>query len=145
MSLRRKARSYALQMLFQWEVGRNDLKSIEEGFWARARSEKSTRAFANELFEGAAAGAAELDALLAENTKNWRAERLASTDRAILRLAAYELRAGKTPPKVVLNEAIELAKEFSSQDAAGFINGVLDAVARSLGKKGGASKAATQE
>jgi N utilization substance protein B len=144
MALRRKARSFALQMLFQWEVGRTDPKTIEEGFWARARSEKNTRAFANELFEGAAAGAAELDELLAASTQNWRAERLASTDRAILRLAAYELRAGKTPPKVAINEAIELAKEFSSADAARFINGVLDAVARALGKTGGASKSAAR-
>ena len=144
MALRRRARSFALQMLFQWEVSRADPKVIEEGFWARAHSEKNTRTFANELFEGAAAGAVELDELLAANTQNWRAERLASTDRAILRLAAYELRAGKTPPKVVMNEAIELAKEFSSEDAARFINGVLDAVARALGKTSDATQSAAR-
>ena len=86
-----------------------------------------------------------MDALLAANTQNWRPERIASTDRAILRLAAHELRVGKTPPKVVLNEAIELAKEFSSADAAAFINGVLDSVLRSMGKKESSSKAAAQE
>jgi transcription antitermination protein NusB len=135
MSVRHKAREYALQMLFQWEVGRQDPARIEDGFWRIARAEKTTRAFANELFEGSAAQATELDVLLAAHTENWRPERLALIDRAILRLAACELRTIKTPPKVVLNEAIELAKKFSSEDAARFINGVLDAVLRSLQPK----------
>jgi len=135
MSLRHKAREYALQMLFQWEIGRQDPHRIEEGFWRMARAEKTTRALAQEFFEGAAAGAAELDALIAAHAKNWRLERMAVIDRAVLRLAAWELRAGKTPPKVVLDEAVELAKKFSSQEAASFVNGVLDAVLKSLPKK----------
>jgi N utilization substance protein B len=135
VSLRRKSRAFALQMLFQWEVGHMDIKRLEDGFWRMARAEPSTRAFANELFEGAAAGAAELDTLLAAHSKNWRIERMGVVDRAILRLAAYELSAGKTPPKVVLNEAVELAKQFSSAEAAPFINGILDSVLRSLKKK----------
>jgi N utilization substance protein B len=135
MSLRRKSREYALQMMFQWEIGRQEPSRIEDGFWRIARAEKATKEFANELFEGAVAAAAELDALVAAKTENWRPERLAVIDRAILRLAACELRQGKTPPKVVLNESIELAKKFSSEDAAGFINGVLDAVLRSLQKE----------
>jgi transcription antitermination protein NusB len=135
MSLRHKSREFALQMLFQWEVGRQDPARIEDGFWRIARAEKTTRAFANELFEGSVAQAGEVDALLAAHTDNWRPERLALIDRAILRLAAYELRTAKTPPKVVLNEAIELAKKFSTEDAARFVNGVLDSVLRSLGHK----------
>ena len=135
MSLRRKSRAFALQMLFQWEVGRQDPKRLEDGFWRMARSEKTTRAFANELFEGAAAGAAEFDALFAVHAKDWRVERMSVIDRAILRLGTYELHAGKTPPKVVLNEAVNLAKEFSTAEAAPFINGILDSVYRSLQKK----------
>jgi N utilization substance protein B len=135
MSLRHKAREYALQMLFQWEIGHQDPQRIEEGFWRMARAEKTTRAWAKEFFESAVAGAAELDALIAAHAKNWRLERMAVIDRAILRLAAWELRAGKTPPKVVLDEAVELAKKFSSQEAASFVNGVLDAVLKSLPKK----------
>ena len=135
MPLRRKSRTFALQMLFQWEVGRLDPKRLEDGFWRMARAEQSTRAFANELFEGAVAGAPELDALFAAHTKNWRVERMGVVDRAILRLATYELCAQKAPPKVVLNEAIELAKQFSSAEAAPFINGILDSVLRSLQKK----------
>jgi len=135
MALRHKAREFALQMLFQWEIGRQDPRRIEEGFWRMARAEKTTRALANELFESTVSGSAELDALVAAHAKNWRLERMSVIDRAILRLAACELRAGKTPPKVVLDEAVELAKTFSSQEAASFVNGVLDAVLKSLPKK----------
>ena len=135
MSLRHKSREYALQMLFQWEIGRQDPKRIEDGFWRMAQAEKTTRAFANELFEGVAASVAELDTLVAEHTENWRLERVAVIDRAILRMGAYELRAGKTPPKAVLNEAVELAKKFSSEDASSFINGILNSVMQSLKAK----------
>ena len=135
MSLRSKARTCALQMLFQWEVGKQDPHTIEEGFWHMTRSEKNTRAFANELFEGAVADAAAVDALLADHIQNWRVERVSVIDRAILRLGAHELRRGKTPPKVVLNESVELAKEFSGEDAGSFINGVLDALWHALPKK----------
>jgi N utilization substance protein B len=135
MSLRHKSREFALQMLFQWEIGRQDPRRIEDGFWRIARSEKTTRAFANELFEGTVAGRSELDALVEARTENWRPERMAVIDRAILRLAAYELRAAKTPPKVVVNEAIELAKKFSSAEAGAFINGILDSLLRSLQKQ----------
>jgi N utilization substance protein B len=135
MSVRHKSREYALQMLFQWEIGRQQPSRIEEGFWTVVRAEKATRVFANQLFEGAAAGAAELDALVAANAEHWRLERMSVIDRAILRLAAFELRSTKTPPKVALNEAVELAKKFSSAEAAPFVNGVLDALLRTLQKK----------
>jgi transcription antitermination protein NusB len=135
MSQRHKARQYALQMLFQWEIGRQDPKRIKEGFWRIAKAEKSTRAFANDLFEGVVKHAPELDALVTAHTDNWRLERLALIDRAILRLGVYELRRGATPRKVVVNEAVELAKTFSSEEAAGFVNGVLDSVLHALPEK----------
>ena len=135
MSVRHKSREYALQMLFQWEIGRQQPSRIEEGFWTVVRAEKAARIFANQLFEGAVAGAAELDGLVAANAEHWRLERMSVIDRVILRLAAFELRSAKTPPKVVLNEAVELAKKFSSAEAAPFVNGVLDALLRTLQKK----------
>jgi len=135
MAQRHKAREYALQMLFQWEIGRQDPKRVEEGFWRMAKGDKNMRALANQLFENSVAGAVELDALVAKHASNWRPERMAVIDRAILRLAACELRAGKTPPKVVLNEAVELAKTFSSQEASAFVNGVLDALLKALPAK----------
>ena len=135
MSLRSKGRAFALQMLFQWEVGRQNPQRIQDGFWRMARAEKTTRQFANSLFEETAAAVGELDPLIAEHSRNWRPERMALIDRAILRLAAYEIRSGKTPPKVVLNEAVELAKQFSSEEAARFVNGVIDSVWHSLEKE----------
>ena len=135
MSLRRKSREYALQMLFQWEMGKQDPSRIENGFWANARAQKSTREFANQLFENAAARAAELDPVISMHAQNWRIERMAAIDRAILRLAIAELRTMGTPHKVVLNEAVELAKKFSSEEAAPFINGILDAAMKSFAEK----------
>jgi len=81
MSLRHKAREFALQMLFQWEMGRQEPKHIEAGFWKAARSEQKTRDFANRLFEGAVAEAAALDALVTLHAENWRLERMAAIDR----------------------------------------------------------------
>jgi N utilization substance protein B len=135
MSLRRKSREYALQMLFQWEMGKQDPSGIENGFWANARAQKSTREFANQLFENAAARVAELDPIISKHAQNWRIERMPAIDRAILRLAIAELRTMGTPPKVVLNEAVELAKKFSSEEAASFVNGILDAAMKSFAEK----------
>jgi N utilization substance protein B len=135
MSLRRKSREYALQMLFQWEMGKQEPSRIEEGFWKNVRAQKSTREFADQLFENAAARAAEIDPIISTHAKNWRIERMPAIDRAILRLSIAELRTTGTPPKVIINEALELAKKFSSEDAAPFINGILDAALKSFGEK----------
>lgn len=131
MSLRRKSREYALQMLFQWEMGKQEPSRIEDGFWKIASAQKSTRDFANQLFENAAARAAELDPIISTHAQNWRIERIAAIDRTILRLALAELRSTSTPAKVVIDEAVELAKKFSSEDASSFINGILDAAVKS--------------
>ncbi|HEV8384599.1 MAG TPA: transcription antitermination factor NusB [Candidatus Acidoferrales bacterium] len=135
MALRTKAREYALQMLFQWEMTQQEPWRVESGFWKNARSEKNTRIFANELFEGAVAELKSLDELIVQHASNWRLERMPAIDRAILRLATYELRRGETPFKVVLDEAVELAKTFSSDEAPPFINGVLDALHKGLEEK----------
>jgi N utilization substance protein B len=134
MPLRHKSREYALQMLFQWEMGKQDVARVEKGFWISAPAQKSTRDFANQLFESAAASAAEMDQIISAHAKNWRLERISVIDRAILRLALVELRTVGTPMRVVLNEALELAKTFSSDDAVPFINGILDAVVKSAAK-----------
>ena len=131
MPLRRKAREFALQMLFQWEIGREAPARVEAGFWKNARAEKITRTFANQLFEGAVAESAAVDELITRHATNWRLDRMAAIDRAVLRLAVAELRSGSSPPKVVINEALELAKKFSSEEAAPFINGILDAIHKS--------------
>jgi transcription antitermination protein NusB len=135
VSLRTKAREFAMQMLFQWEMSPQDLAKLEGKFWRGAKAADNTREFANRLFEGAAKEVPALDELIKKHTENWRFERLAAIDRAILRLAIHELRIGDTPPKVVLNEAVELAKKFSSDESGPFVNGVLDAFRKSLDDK----------
>lgn len=121
-----------MQMLFQWEMSQQDPSKLQAKFWRSAKAADTTREFANRLFEGATKEAPTLDELIRKHTENWRFERLAAIDRAILRLAMHELRVGDTPPKVVLNEAVELAKKFSSDESGPFVNGVLDAFRKSL-------------
>jgi transcription antitermination protein NusB len=131
-TLRSKGREYAMQMLFQWDISQQESSKLEAKFWKGAKAADTTRKFANELFEGATRDAAALDEIIGRHAENWRLERLAVIDRAILRLAIHELRATDTPAKVVLNEAVELAKKFSGEESAPFVNGILDAVHRSL-------------
>jgi transcription antitermination protein NusB len=117
-----------MQMLFQWEMSPQDPRKLEMKFWKAARASEDTEKFANELFEGSARRIKELDALISQHCDNWRFERLAAIDRAILRLAIHELLAGKLPHKVIINEAVDLAKKFSGEGSGAFVNGVLDAV-----------------
>jgi N utilization substance protein B len=119
-------------MLFEWDLGQQKTAQVEKHFWKSAKAVESTRKFARQLFEGAVAQAEANDKLIVELAKNWKFDRLAAVDRNILRLAIYELRAGTAPIKVVLDEAIELAKKFSSEDSPAFLNGVLDAAAKQL-------------
>jgi len=133
MTLRRKSREFALQMLFEWDMARQRPSQIEKHFWKAARAADSTRKFANQLFEGAIAQADSTDRLVEKLSENWKLERLAAVDRNILRLAIYELRAGTAPAKVVIDEALELGKKFSSAEAPAFLNGVLDAARKNLG------------
>ena len=105
-----------MQMLFQWDMSEQEPAKLEAKFWRAAKATESTRAFANRLFEGAVKDTAVID-------------------RAILRLAIYELRTTDTPTKVILNEAVELAKKFSSEEAGAFVNGILDAVHKSIAAK----------
>jgi transcription antitermination protein NusB len=105
---------------------------VERLFWKSAPAAEETRRFANELFEGAVAKAGSSDQLVARLSENWRLDRLATVDRNILRLAIYELRSGRTPTKVVIDEALKLAKKFSSAEAPSFLNGILDAASKHL-------------
>ena len=121
-----------MQMLFQWDMSQQEFTKLESKFWKSAKAADRTRAFANKLFEGAAKDVSALDEIIAKHCENWRFERLAAIDRAILRLAIHEMKAAETPAKVVLNEAVELAKKFSSEESGAFVNGILDSVHKSL-------------
>jgi transcription antitermination protein NusB len=135
VSLRTKSREFAMQMLFQWDMSEQEPAKLEAKFWRAAKAADATRVFANRLFEGAVKETPAIDELIVKQAENWRLERLAVIDRAILRLAIYELRTTDTPPKVILNEAVNLAKKFSSEEAGPFVNGILDAVHKSLKDK----------
>jgi transcription antitermination protein NusB len=119
-------------MLFEWDMSHKKPARVEQHFWKSAKAAQSTREFADQLFEGAVAEAEKSDKLVTSLSENWKFERLATVDRNILRLAIYELRYGSAPVSVVIDEALELAKTFSSAEAPGFLNGILDAAHKAI-------------
>jgi len=121
-----------MQMLFQWEMSPQELRKLELKFWKGAGAEDVTEKFANDLFEGAVRRVKYLDAAIAEHCDNWRFERLAAIDRAILRLAIHEMQSVRTPHKVIINEAVDLAKKFSGDEAGSFVNGILNAASQAI-------------
>ena len=142
---RRRARESALQMLYQSEVGRLGPQEAIGAFWRLDRSDDEPgaaeenetddelRTFANELVRETTSRVEAIDQLLVAHAHNWRLERMAVIDRLVLRLAVCELLTHpETPPKVVINEALELARTFSGDESVAFVNGVLDAVRKAL-------------
>ena len=133
MASRRKARECALQLLYQWEGERAEPATLLPEFWKGRREDAGTRKFAEQLFLGAAAAAEELDALIAAHSEHWKLDRMAAIDRNLLRLAVHEMRTRTdVSPAVVINEALEIARRFSSADSVEFINGVLDAIRKAI-------------
>jgi N utilization substance protein B len=135
---RHLAREAALQMLYQWEVGRVSMFEVRQTFWTHGPDTRDPlpadlQAFATTLADGVAARVEELDPIVAESAEHWRLERMNVMDRLILRLAVYEfLHEPATPGKVIINEALELARSFSGDESVRFINGILDAIRRKL-------------
>jgi N utilization substance protein B len=132
---RRKGRELALQMLYQWDVGREPVESVVESSSELQSAGDAAREFASRLVEGTVDRVEEIDRILIETSEHWRLGRMSTVDRNVLRLAVYELLAKETPPGVVINEALEVAKRFSSPESAAFVNGVLDAVNQELNTK----------
>jgi N utilization substance protein B len=135
---RHRAREAALQILYQWEVGKSGVESAIETFfefqWADAQPPaEALREFASSLASDTVQRLEEIDALIADSAENWRPERMAVIDRLIIRMAACELvRDKETPHAVVINEALELARTFSTEDAVKFINGMLDGIRKKM-------------
>jgi N utilization substance protein B len=135
---RHRARESALQILYQWDVGKIDVDRAIETFFARQWPDAvppsdELRRVAGNLARETVARIGPIDALVAETAERWRPERMAVIDRLILRMAIGELMRGPdTPHAVVINEALELARTFSTEDAVKFINGMLDAVRKKL-------------
>jgi N utilization substance protein B len=134
MGKRRKSRELALQFLYQLDLnGGEDPAPYEDEFWSRHPVDPEARAFADGLVRGTTQNQPKIDQLIAQSTEHWELDRMAAVDRNILRLAAYELLLQyDVPPKVVINEAIEIAKKFGTAESSRFINGVLDRIHKEL-------------
>jgi N utilization substance protein B len=133
MSVRHRGRELAFQILFQCDQTEDKVNAVVARFQELRRANADAAAMAEDLGVGAFQAQAQIDKLIRSAAEHWKLERLLSVDRAVLRLAVFELeQRGETPMEVVLDEAIELAKKFGSDDSPAFVNGVLDRLARQL-------------
>jgi N utilization substance protein B len=135
MPARRRSREHALQILYQWDMRKQPVDESIETFYGTLYSEAGPSpperdAFLEGLVRGTVEKAGEIDALISGHAEHWRLERMPAVDRNILRLAIYEMRHTETPAPVVIDEALELARRFSSEESVLFVNGVLDAIHR---------------
>ncbi len=134
---RRKAREYALQMLFAADVVKPDAGYSTNEYWSELGDEEfddTSRSFADRLVIGTLEKLPEVDDKIRTRAEHWRIERMAIVDRNVLRLAVYEFLFADTPHTVVINEALEIARRFSTFEATQFINGILDAIKLDLEK-----------
>ena len=138
MGRRREAREVALQVLFEIDVLGLEPKEAIELYWSNFEGPKGARGFSSRLIEGVCSRREEIDQLIASCSDNWAITRMSRVDRNILRLAVYELLyCHDVPPKVTLNEAIDLGKEFGNENSGSFINGILDTLNARLQKEDG--------
>jgi N utilization substance protein B len=137
MGTRRKGRELALQALYQVDLlGEESGGAAVDAFWEACEAPAEAKSFGEELFGGVRSERERVDELIAASSDNWRLGRLSHVDRNILRVATYELLCRRdVPASVAIDEAIEIAKRFGSDDSATFVNGVLDHVAETLGVK----------
>jgi len=133
---RRKSREYALQILFQRDFtqGTPEVESKQD-FWADKKEKQEIKEFAETIVSGTIENLSEIDSTIQKAAEHWDMKRMAAVDRNILRSAVYEILYRKDiPTAVTINEALEIAKKYSSAEAAPFINGLLDKIARDTGK-----------
>ncbi|MCK9274663.1 MAG: transcription antitermination factor NusB [Syntrophales bacterium] len=128
MGHRRKAREIALQVLYQIDVAETDAKEAIELYWKNFDAPDNAREFSTELIMGTIEHLAAIDEAIGTCSEHWSLERMAKVDKNILRMAVYELLyCNEIPPKATLNEAIDLGKEYGSENSGSFVNGILDA------------------
>jgi N utilization substance protein B len=133
MGERRRGREYALQMLYQLDMAGGSPEEAAATFWEGRTAHAESQEFAEGLVKGTLQHLEEIDALLREGLQHWRLPRIAAVDRSVLRMAVYELLHEKgTPPIVVIDEAIELAKRFGGEESGLFVNGVLDGIRKKV-------------
>ena len=130
-----RARARALQALYAWDMrGGTELERVASQVWDDLAITPDERRVAAPIVRFVANEQRQIDNELAEVTTNWRLERIGAVERCVLRMAAAELSIGETPPRVVIQEAVTLAERFGSAQSAKFVNGVLDALARRMGR-----------
>ncbi len=133
MGRRRKARESALQILFQLEFDRAQIEKATDQFWKEKKASEEIKDYSSRIVKGIVSHQEEIDNLIQSLSDHWRLSRMAHVDRNILRIAVFEfLYEQKLAPAVIINEAIEIAKKYSSDEAAAFVNGILDAVRKKL-------------
>lgn len=133
MSTRREARELAVQFLYQHDLNPGDLEESISKFWELQKPAKKRNSFTEELIHGIVSRVQAVDTKIKSYAQNWKFNRIAVVDRSILRLAIYELLfRDDIPPVVSINEALELAKKYSTEDSSRFINGILDRVKEDL-------------
>lgn len=127
---RRRAREFALQLMFQLDITGDKLTNeILKRFWEGNREDDEVRGFANSIVNGTIENLNTIDSIIKKTAENWQIDRMAVIDRNILRLATYELLyRDDIPPSVTINEAIEIAKKYGTEDSSAFINGILDKI-----------------
>ena len=136
MHQRRKAREIALQVLYTLDVHQGDLRGVIDRFWGNFDAPEEARTFSTVLVEGVWNHREQIDNLISGSSENWSMSRMSRVDKSILRMAVYELLfCEDIPPKVTLNEAIDLGKVYGSENSGAFINGILDALYGKLRKK----------
>ncbi len=133
MTRRRRAREVVLQILYRDDINPSHDQLNDERFLrGRLGNDDELVAFANSLLSGVRRNRGELDPMITERADNWSLERMAVTDRNVLRLGAFEILYADTPPRVAINEAVDLAKRFGSKQSAQFVNGILDRILQEL-------------
>jgi len=135
MGARTTGREAALQMLFALEAGGGSPERVITHYWRLTPGDPEGRDYADQIVRGVGDSLTNVDDTIRKASVNWRLERMARVDRNVLRLGAWELLYGKDVPRaVILDEAVELAKRFGSEDSGAFVNGVLDRIAEDLGR-----------
>ncbi len=120
-------------MLYQFDVGKQAPESILESFWEMNEQPQKVRDYASDLFTGAVSRMKEIDRRIQGRTRHWRLNRMAAVDRNVLRLAVFEMMSDERPPHtVVINEALEIVKKYSTHESAQFVNGILDSIKNDL-------------
>ena len=137
MGLRRLAREYALQILYAIDVCKLKVEEAQQSFWEGHKSGKKVLEFATVLVEGTLKNLPQIDSLIIKHARNWDIHRMASIDRNILRQASFEiLYLPDIPISVIINEAVELAKKYSTEESGKFVNGILDKIGEARSTKG---------